>query len=81
MQKITPFLWFDHQAEEAVKSYTSIFKNSKIGKILRYDEAAAKAAGRPVGSVLTIGFEIEGQKFTAPMAVRSSNLMRRSRLW
>jgi hypothetical protein len=50
-------------------------------KILRYDEAAAKAAGRPVGSVLTIGFEIEGQKFTAPMAVRSSNLMRRSRLW
>jgi predicted 3-demethylubiquinone-9 3-methyltransferase (glyoxalase superfamily) len=65
MQKITPFLWFDHQAEEAAKFYTSVFKNSKVGKILRYDEAAAKASGRPVGSVLTIEFEIEGQKFTA----------------
>jgi len=65
MQKITPFLWFDRQAEEAAKFYTSVFKNSKVGKILRYDEASAKAAGRPVGSVLTIEFEIEGQKFTA----------------
>ena len=65
MQKITPFLWFDHQAEEAAKFYTSVFKNSKVGKILRYDEAAAKASGRPVGSVLTIEFEIEGQQFTA----------------
>ena len=65
MQKITPFLWFDNQAEEAAKFYTTIFKNSKIGKILRYDEATAKAAGGPVGSVLTIEFEIEGQKFTA----------------
>ena len=65
MQKITPFLWFDHQAEEAAKFYTSVFENSKIGKILRYDEAAAKAAGEPVGSVLTIEFEIGGQKFTA----------------
>jgi predicted 3-demethylubiquinone-9 3-methyltransferase (glyoxalase superfamily) len=65
MQKITPFLWFDHQAEEAGKFYTSVFKNSKIGRILRYDEASAKAAGRPAGSVLTVEFEIEGQKFTA----------------
>jgi predicted 3-demethylubiquinone-9 3-methyltransferase (glyoxalase superfamily) len=65
MRKITPFLWFDNQAEEAVKFYTSVFKNSKVGKVLRYDEAAAKAAGQPVGSVLTIEFEIEGQKFTA----------------
>jgi predicted 3-demethylubiquinone-9 3-methyltransferase (glyoxalase superfamily) len=65
MEKITPFLWFDHQAEEAVKFYTSIFKNSKVGRVLRYDEQAAKAAGRPVGSVLTIEFEIEGQKFVA----------------
>ena len=65
MQKITPFLWFDNQAEEAAKFYTSVFKNSKIGRILRYDEASAKAAGRPVGSVLTVEFEIEGQKFTA----------------
>jgi predicted 3-demethylubiquinone-9 3-methyltransferase (glyoxalase superfamily) len=65
MQKITPFLWFDHQAEEAAKFYTSVFENSKVGKILRYDEAAAKAAGGPVGAVLTIEFEIGGQKFTA----------------
>jgi predicted 3-demethylubiquinone-9 3-methyltransferase (glyoxalase superfamily) len=65
MQKITPFLWFDSQAEEAAKFYTSVFKNSKIGRILRYDEASAKAAGRPAGSVLTVEFEIGGQKFTA----------------
>ncbi len=65
MQKITPFLWFDNQAEEAAKFYTSVFKNSKVGRILRYDEASAKGAGRPVGSVLTIEFEIAGQKFTA----------------
>jgi predicted 3-demethylubiquinone-9 3-methyltransferase (glyoxalase superfamily) len=65
MQKITPFLWFDNQAEEAAKFYTSVFKNSKIGRILRYDEASAKAAGGAVGSVLTVEFEIEGQKFTA----------------
>ncbi len=65
MQKITPFLWFDNQAEEAAKFYTSVFKNSKIGRILRYDEASAKAAGRPAGSVLTVEFEIEGQTFTA----------------
>ena len=65
MQKIIPFLWFDTQAEEAAKFYTSVFENSKVGKILRYDEAAAKAAGGPVGSVLTIEFEIGGQKFTA----------------
>ena len=67
MQKITPFLWFDGQAEEAVKFYTSIFKNSKVGRILRYSEEVAKASqsGQPVGSVLTIEFEIEGQRFTA----------------
>jgi predicted 3-demethylubiquinone-9 3-methyltransferase (glyoxalase superfamily) len=65
MQKITPFLWFDSQAEEAVKFYTSIFKNSRIGKIARYDEAGEKAAGRPAGSVMTIGFQLEGQEFVA----------------
>jgi predicted 3-demethylubiquinone-9 3-methyltransferase (glyoxalase superfamily) len=65
MQKITPFLWFDNQAEEAAKFYTSVFKNSKVGRILHYDETSAKAAGRPAGSVLTIEFEIGGQKFTA----------------
>jgi len=67
VQKITPFLWFDNQAEEAVRFYTSIFKNSKVGKILRYGEEAAKVSqsGRAAGSVLTMEFEIEGQKFTA----------------
>jgi predicted 3-demethylubiquinone-9 3-methyltransferase (glyoxalase superfamily) len=67
MQKITPFLWFDDKAEEAAKFYTSIFKNSKVGKVLRYGEEAAKISqsGRSVGSVLTIEFELEGQKFTA----------------
>jgi predicted 3-demethylubiquinone-9 3-methyltransferase (glyoxalase superfamily) len=65
MQKITPFLWFDDQAEDAVKFYTALFKNSKMGRILRYNEEAAEKTGRPVGSVLTIEFEIEGQKFVA----------------
>ena len=67
MQKITSFLWFDNQAEEAVKFYTSIFKNSKVGKILRYGEEVAKVSesSRPVGSVLTIEFEIAGEKFVA----------------
>jgi predicted 3-demethylubiquinone-9 3-methyltransferase (glyoxalase superfamily) len=65
MQKITPFLWFDGQAEDAAKFYTSIFKASKIGRIFRHTEEAAEKTGRPVGSVLTIEFEIEGQKFVA----------------
>ena len=63
--KITPFLWFDDQAEEAVNVYTSIFKNSKIDRIFRYTEEAAQKTGRTAGSVLTIEFEIEGQKFVA----------------
>ena len=58
-------MWFDDQAEDAVKFYTSIFKDSKIGRIFRYTEEAAEKTGRPVGSVLTIEFEIEGQKFVA----------------
>jgi len=73
MQKISPFLWFDSQAEEAVKFYTSVFKNSKVGRILRYSEEAAKASGQPIGSVLTIEFEIDGQKLVAlkgPSAVQ-----------
>src|SRR5258705_6915064 len=65
MQKITPFLWFDDQAEEAANFYTSLFKNSKIGRIFRNTEEAAEKTGGPVGSVLTIEFEIEGQKFVA----------------
>ena len=67
MQKITPFLWFNGNAEEAVKFYTSTFKNSKVGRILRYSEEVAKVSqsGMPAGSALTIEFEIEGQKFVA----------------
>lgn len=65
MQKITPCLWFDSQAEEAVNFYLSIFKNSKILQISRYDKASAQVSGRPEGSVLTVEFELEGQKFTA----------------
>jgi len=65
MQKITPFLWFDNQAEEAVKFYTSIFKKSKIKNVTRYGEEGAKAARRPKGSVMTIVFELEGQEFVA----------------
>ena len=65
MQKITPFLWFDNHAEEAAKFYTSIFKNSKIGKIARYDKAGGKVAGRRAGSVMTVEFQLAGQKFVA----------------
>lgn len=61
MPKITPFLWFDHQAEEAVAFYTSIFKNSKIGSISRYGDAGP----RPAGSVMVVEFELDGQKFAA----------------
>jgi predicted 3-demethylubiquinone-9 3-methyltransferase (glyoxalase superfamily) len=64
-QRITPFLWFDDQAEEAVKFYVSIFKGSRIGSIARYDEEGAKAAGRPKGSVMTMAFELDGQEFVA----------------
>ena len=65
MQKITPFRWFDGQAEEAVRSYTTIFKNSAITTVTRYDEAGAAAAGRPKGSVMTVAFQLEGQAFVA----------------
>jgi len=65
MQKITPFLWFDSQAEEAVNFYTSVFKNSKAGKATRYDEAGAAATGRKAGSIMTIDFYLDGLEFTA----------------
>src|SRR2546425_11196455 len=65
MQRITPFLWFDHQAEEAATFYVSIFKTSRITSVARYDDAAAKASGRPKGSVMTVAFELDGQEFTA----------------
>lgn len=65
MQKITPFLWFNDQAEEAVKFYASIFKKSKVLKVARYEKASANTTGRPPGSVMTIEFELEGQRFVA----------------
>lgn len=67
MQKITPFLWFEGEAENAAKFYTSIFKNSKIGRILRYSQEVAEVSesGQAIGSVLTIEFEIDGQEFVA----------------
>lgn len=65
MQKITPFLWFDDQAEEAARFYTSTFKKSKIGSITRYGEAGAEVSGRPKGAVMTVEFQIEGQEFVA----------------
>ena len=65
LQKITPFLWFDDQAEEAVNLYISLFKNSKILSMVRYDEASSKAVGRPVGSLMTVSFLLEGQEFAA----------------
>ena len=65
MQKITPCLWFDSQAEEAAKFYVSIFKDSKIGSVTRYGKEGYEIHGREAGSVLTVDFEIEGQKFVA----------------
>jgi predicted 3-demethylubiquinone-9 3-methyltransferase (glyoxalase superfamily) len=65
MSKITPFLWYDNNAEEAAKFYLTVFDNSKINKTTRYDEEGSKAAGRPAGSVMTIEFELDGQKFVA----------------
>lgn len=64
-QKIVPCLWFDSQAEEAAKYYTSVFKDSRIGKITRYGKEGFEIHGKPEGSVLTVEFEIEGQTFTA----------------
>ena len=65
MQKITPFLWFDNQAEEAAHFYASIFKNSRVGKTTRYVKEGQEIHGREPGSVMTVEFELEGQTFTA----------------
>src|SRR6201987_6423495 len=61
MQRITPFLWFDVQAEEAMNFYVSIFKNSKVGRVTRYGDAGPG----PKGSVMSATFELEGQQFMA----------------
>ena len=65
MQKITPCLWFDDKAEEAAKFYASIFKNSKIGDISRYGKEGYEFHGKEDGTVMTVDFEIEGQKYVA----------------
>jgi predicted 3-demethylubiquinone-9 3-methyltransferase (glyoxalase superfamily) len=65
MQKITPNLWFDNNAEEAAGFYAKLFKNSKIGSITRYEQEGAKVSGMPEGSVLTVEFQIEEYKFIA----------------
>jgi predicted 3-demethylubiquinone-9 3-methyltransferase (glyoxalase superfamily) len=65
MQKITPFLWFNDQAEAAAKFYTSIFKKSKILNVARYNKASENRSGKPRGSVMTVVFELAGQKFIA----------------
>jgi len=65
VNRITPFLWFDSQAEEAANFYVSIFKNSKILQVTRYGEAGKEVHGRAPGSVMTVAFELDGQPFTA----------------
>lgn len=61
MQKITPYLWFDTEGEEAAKFYTSLFENSRILEVSRYGEAGP----RPAGTVMTVSFELDGQQFVA----------------
>jgi predicted 3-demethylubiquinone-9 3-methyltransferase (glyoxalase superfamily) len=61
MRKITPFLWFDSQAEEAMNFYVSIFKNSRVGNVTRYGDAGPG----PKGSVMSVSFELDGQPFMA----------------
>jgi len=65
LQKITPCLWFDTQAEEAANFYVSIFKDSAIGAVSRYGKEGFEVHGRPEGSVMSVSFRLEGQEFTA----------------
>ena len=65
MSKITPCLWIDHQAEEAARFYTGVFKNSRLVSISHYGEAGREVHGQPAGKVLTVAFELDGQPFTA----------------
>jgi predicted 3-demethylubiquinone-9 3-methyltransferase (glyoxalase superfamily) len=64
-QRITPFLWFHNNAEEAAHFYVSVFESSRIISSTRYSKEAAKATGQSEGSVMTIAFELDGQNFTA----------------
>lgn len=65
MQKITPFLWFEDKAEEAANFYVSLFNDSKILSVTRYNEESANVSGRPAGSVMTVAFRLAGQEFVA----------------
>ena len=65
MDRIAPCLWFDHQAEEAATFYVSVFKNSKIIAVSRYTKTGVEIHHRPAGSVMTVEFELDGQRFTA----------------
>ena len=65
MQKISHCLWFDRQAEDAAKFYTSVFKGGKIGKVTHYTEEGFEIHGMPTGTVMTVDFEIMGQKYMA----------------
>jgi predicted 3-demethylubiquinone-9 3-methyltransferase (glyoxalase superfamily) len=65
IQRITPCLWFDDQAEEAARFYTGIFPNSRINQVSRYGKAGFEVHRRPAGSVMVVAFELDGQGFTA----------------
>lgn len=65
MQKITPHLWFDDQAEEAANFYVSLFEDSKIKAVSHYPKSAEEVSGRPAGSVMTVSFQLAGQDFLA----------------
>jgi predicted 3-demethylubiquinone-9 3-methyltransferase (glyoxalase superfamily) len=65
MRMITPCLWFDGEAEEAARFYVSVFSNGRITEISRYPREGVEVHGHPEGSVMTVAFEIEGQRFTA----------------
>jgi predicted 3-demethylubiquinone-9 3-methyltransferase (glyoxalase superfamily) len=64
-QRITPFLWYNSNAEEAVNTYVDIFNNSRVLSRTRYTKESAQASGQPAGSIMTIVFQLEGQEFTA----------------
>jgi predicted 3-demethylubiquinone-9 3-methyltransferase (glyoxalase superfamily) len=65
LQRITPCLWFDDQAEAAARFYTGIFPNSRISTITRYSDAGTEVHRRPAGSVMLVAFELDGHSFTA----------------
>jgi predicted 3-demethylubiquinone-9 3-methyltransferase (glyoxalase superfamily) len=65
MKGLTTCLWFDNQAEEAARFYTSLFKHSHVGDILRYGASGSKVSGRPEGSVMTVEFELAGDQYVA----------------